>query len=83
MAGAELGRPGRGAGFVGLPAPVDDDDLVAAATLVHHRRGRRLGGPGGVLLLLLLLLQSGRASVQLNEHREHQPQNAAAAAVQR
>jgi len=79
VAGAELGRPGRGAGFVGLPAPVDDDDLVAAATLVHHRRGRGLGGPGGVLLLL----QSGRASVQLHEHREHQPQNAAAAAVQR
>jgi len=70
VAGAELGRPGRGAGFVGFPAPVDDDDLVAAATLVHHRRGR----PGAVLLLL----QSGRAGVQLQEQREHQPRNAAA-----
>jgi len=83
VAGVELGRPRRGAGFVGAPAPVDDYDLVAAATLVHHRcgRGHILGGCGrrrGVLL------QVGGASVQLQEQRKGQPQqNAASAAVQR
>lgn len=81
MAGAELGRPRREAGFVGTPAPVDDDDLVAAATLVHHRcgRGHVLSGCDrrhGVLL------QAGNASVQLQEQRKRQSQQNAAA-VQR
>lgn len=78
VTGAEFGRPGCGAGFVGAPAPVDDDYLVAAATLVHHRcgRGHILGGCGR---RRDVLLQAGSASVELQEQRKHQPkQNAAA-----